>query len=65
VTWLRDLGQASVQHAAHHRDRVVGPQLEPGAQPGLAIVESVTRELDAQVPAATKPATGIGSAIPR
>jgi quinol monooxygenase YgiN len=51
VTWVHDLSKATVQHAAHHRGRVCGPQFTPGAKPGLIIVGSIARELDAQVPA--------------
>jgi hypothetical protein len=66
VTWVHDLGKASVQHAAHHRGRVCGPQFTPGAKPGLIIVGCIARELDAQVPAGslilasgwTRPAIG-------
>jgi len=46
MTWVRP----SVQHAAHHRGRICGRQFKPGAKPGLIIVGSIARELDAQVP---------------
>src|SRR5216683_3691498 len=46
MTWVRP----SVQHAAHHRGRVCGRQFKPGAKPGLIIVGSFARQLDAQVP---------------
>lgn len=44
---MHELGKASVQHAANHRGRVCGPQLKPGAKPGLIIAGSVARELRA------------------
>jgi hypothetical protein len=51
VTRVHDLGKASVQHAAHHRGRVCGPQFKPGAKLGLIIAGSIARQLGAQVPA--------------
>ncbi len=32
---MRDLGKARVQHGAHQGGWVPGPQLKPGAEPGL------------------------------
>ena len=55
VTWLRDLGQASVQHAVHHRDLIPGRNSSQPPRLGWSSSGAPPVELDAQVPAAGKP----------
>ena len=64
VIRVPDLGKARVQHSAHHGDRVPGPQLKPGAQPGLAGSGASAVNSMLRFPPPRNLTTSIGSVIP-
>jgi hypothetical protein len=64
MAWMPRLGQTGVQGGLHQGGGVLGARLQPGAQPGHVIVGCFLDELDAQVSAAGKRTSSMGSVIP-
>jgi hypothetical protein len=58
------LGQPGVQGGLHQGLGVLGLQFQPDSQPGRVIVGCFLDELDAQVSAAGKRTSSMGSVIP-